>query len=317
MKFLIFLTAIFTFASPLYAQSANDGFNPDAKSLVQKVALRRTQHITSCAFLFMVAFLGVSTADAQTYNAYSGGYSTGYGTVYGSFGLAMATQNMYNTAQMQMQKAMARQAMINKWGRAAVEKAEREAGSGKSSSASNPAIVVPPPPVVRNHGVFRPDASIDTGKAMADALGETPEEKTLITRIYSATKSAYEAQAGPKGWKNNIAGGLTFFTVTAMTVYRDAEEPSEEAIETYYKVLSASLDEMPEFAKVSNKDKQSYNNMLIGFSGLLLAGYTEGKENNDAATVDSYRKLAGGLIQLVLKTDPERLRLENGQIVLK
>ena len=78
MKFLIFLTAIFTFASPLYAQSANDGFNPDAKSLVQKVALRRTQHITSCAFLFMVAFLGVSTADAQTYNAYSGGYSTGY-----------------------------------------------------------------------------------------------------------------------------------------------------------------------------------------------------------------------------------------------
>ena len=270
--------------------------------------------IVTCAFVFVIAGVG----HAQTYNAYSGGYSTGYGTVYGSFGLAMATQNMYNLAQMQMQKAMARQAMINKWGRAAVEKAEREAASGgKTSTASNPAIVVPAPPVVRNHGVFRPDSSIDTGKAMADALGETPEEKALIAKIFSATKSAYEAQAGPKGWKNNIAGGLTFFTVTAMTVYRDAEEPSEEAVETYYKVVNASLDEMPEFAKVSNKDKQSYNNMLIGFSGLLLAGYTEGKENNDAATVENYRKLAGGLIQLVLKIDPERLKLENGQIMLK
>ena len=279
-----------------------------------KIAIKS---IATCAFVCLSA----GFAHAQTYNAYSGGYSTGYGTVYGSFGLAMATQNMYNTAQLQMQKAMARQAMINKWGLAAVEKAEREAGSGSSKSkpalASNPAIVVPAPPVVRNHGVFRPDASVDTGKAMADALGETPEEKTLIAKIYSATKSAYEAQAGPKGWKNNIAGGLTFFTVTAMTVYRDAEEPSEVAIDTYYKVLNASLDEMPEFAKVPNKDKQSYNNMLIGFSGLLLAGYTEGKENNDAATVENYRKLAGGLIQLVLKTDPERLRLENGQIVLK
>jgi hypothetical protein len=273
--------------------------------------------IATCVFLFLTA----GFVHGQSYNAYSGGYSTGYGTVYGSFGLAMATQNMYNTAQLQMQKAMARQAMINKWGLAAVEKAEREAASGSSKSkpaaSSKPAIVVPAPPVVRNYGVFRPDASIDTGKALADALGETAEEKALIAKIYSATKSAYEAQAGPKGWKNNIAGGLTFFTVTAMTVYRDSEEPSEAAIDTYYKVLNASLDEMPEFAKVSNKDKQSYNNMLIGFSGLLLAGYTEGKANSDAAMVDSYRKLAGGLIGLVLKTDPESLRLENGQIVLK
>jgi len=39
MKYFIFLTAIFTFASPLHAQSANDGFNPDANALIQKVAV--------------------------------------------------------------------------------------------------------------------------------------------------------------------------------------------------------------------------------------------------------------------------------------
>jgi hypothetical protein len=285
--------------------------------------MTRTTTKTIAAFVFSFAFLflSVCTIHAQSYNAYSGGYSTGYGTVYGSFGLAMATQNMYNTSQLQMQKAMARQAMINKWGLAAVEKAEREAAakssSGSTPPASNPKIIVPPPRVVHNYGKFRPDPAVDTGKALSDALGESPEEKALIKQIYTATKAAYEKAAEPKGWKNNIAGAMTFFTVTAMTVYRDAEEPSDAAVDSYYKIVDASLDELPDFAKVSNKDKQGFHNMLIGFGGLLLAGYTEGKQGNDAATVETYRKLAGGLIQLVLKADPEKLQIENGQIVLK
>lgn len=281
--------------------------------------MKRKKWITASILSVGFLTLSVNAVEAQTANAY--GYSTGYGTVYGSFGLAQTVQTMYNTAQMQMQKTMARNAMIKRWGLAAVEKAERES-AGKSSSApktapSNPQIVVEPPRVVRNHGVFRPDASLDTGKALADALGETPEERALVKQIYVGTKSAYEKAAAPKGWKNNIAGGLTFFTVTAMTVYRDTEEPTDEAVDTYYTVLNASLDEIPEFASVANKDKQNFNNMLIGFAGLLLAGYTEGKQKGDAATLDSYKKLAGGLIQLVLKTDPENVRIEGGQIVLK
>lgn len=271
------------------------------------------------------AFLSVSVANAQTQNTYGGGYSTGYGTVYGSFGQAMATQNIYNTMQMQMQKTMMRNAMIKKWGLAAVEKAEREAGSGSSSrtktsgspASSGSKIVVPPPRVVRNHGVFRPDATVDTGKALADALAETPEEKALIKRIYTATKAAYEKEAASKGWQNNIAAGLTFFTVVSMTVYRDAEEPGDDAANNYFNVVNNALDEMPEFATVANKDKQGFNNMLIGFGGLLLAGNLEGKQNNDAATIANYQKLAGMLIQMVLKTDPDNLRIENGQIVMK
>ena len=285
------------------------------------------KELTALGFAFALAFLSVSVADAQTQNAYGGGYSTGYGTVYGSFGQAMATQNIYNTMQMQMQKTMMRNAMIKRWGLAAVEKAEREAGSGSSSSSgtkgsgsstsSASKIVVAPPRVVRNRGVFRPDATVDTGKALADALGETPEEKALIRKIYTATKTAYEKEAALRGWKNNIAAGLTFFTIAAMTVYRNAEEPGDDAVKNYFNVVNNALDEMPEFATVTNKDKQSFNNMLIGFGGMLLAGYSEGKQNNDAATIATYQKLAGMLIQMVLKTDPENLRIENGQIVMK
>ena len=281
------------------------------------------------ALTFAVAFscLSAGAAKAQTLNTYGGGYSTGYGTVYGSFGQAMATQNIYNTMQMQMQKTMMRNAMIKKWGLAAVEKAEREAGSGSSSSsrtkASGPSassgskIVVSPARVVRNHGVFRPDPTVDTGKALADALGETPKEKALVKRIYAATKAAYEKEAALNGWQNNLAAGLTFFTVAAMTVYRDAEVPGDDAVNNYFNVVNSALDELPEFATVANKDKQGFNNMLIGFGGLLLAGNLEGKHNNDAATLATYKKLAGMLIQMVLKTDPDNLRIENGQIVVK
>jgi hypothetical protein len=272
------------------------------------------------ALTFALAFLSVGITNAQTPNAY--GYSTGYGTVYGSFGLASTMQSMYNVAQAQVQRTTARNAMIKKWGLAAVEKAEREAGSRsstgtKTSAPSNPQIVVAPPPVVRNHGVYRPDPSVDTGKALADNLADTPEEKALIKRIYAATKAAYEKEAALKGWKNNIAAGLTFFTVTAMTVYHNAEVPSDEAVNTYYRVMNVALDEIPEFATVANKDKQAFNNMLIGFSGMLLAVYTEGKQNNDADTLATSKKLAGMLIEMVLKTDPENLRIENGQIVMK
>ena len=102
-----------------------------------------------------------------------------------------------------------------------------------------------------------------------------------------------------------------------MTVYHDAEMPSDEAVNTYYKVMNASLDEIPELGAAANKDKQGFNGMLVGFGGLLFAGYAEAKQNNDTNALATNKKLAGMLIEMVLKTDPENLRIENRQIVMK
>jgi hypothetical protein len=267
--------------------------------------------------VFALVFLIAGITNAQIQSAGGGYYVAGYGAVYGSFGQASVAQSrMYDAVKSQNRRTAERNSLIQKWGLAAVEKAERDAASG-SSRSSNPKLVVPPPRVIRNHGVFRPDSTIDTGKALADALGNTPDEKVLIKKIYATTKAAYEKEAAVRGWKNNVAAGLTFFTVAAMTVYHDADMPSDEAVNSYYKVMNAALDEMPELATAANKDKQGFNNTLVGFGGLLFAGYTEGKQNNDAATLESYKNLAGMLIQMVLKTDPKNLRIENGQIVMK
>src|SRR5688572_30509734 len=102
-----------------------------------------------------------------------------------------------------------------------------------------------------------------------------------------------------------------------MTVYHDAEEPSAEATNNYFKSVNSALDEIPEYATVANKDKQGFNNMSVGFSGMLLAVYSEAKQNNDANALATTKKLAGMLIEMVLKADPENLRIENGQIAMK
>jgi hypothetical protein len=277
----------------------------------------RYKNLAILIFASAMFFLSVGIANAQIQSAGGGWYVAGYGSVYGSFGQASVAQSrMYDKMKLQNRRTTERDALIKKWGLAAVEKAERDAASG-SSTSPNPKIVVPPPPVVRNHGVFRPDGSVDTGKTLADALAETPEQKALIKQIYTAAKAFYEKEAAAKGWKHNIAGGLTFFTATAMTVYRDAEEPSSDAVNNYFKAVNSSLDEIPEYAKLPNKDKQGFNNMLIGFSGILIAGYSEAKQTNSPETLASYKKLAGMLIEMVLKTDPENIRIENDQIVMK
>ena len=81
--------------------------------------------------------------------------------------------------------------------------------------------------------------------------------------------------------------------------------------------MNAALDEMPEMAAAGNKDKQGFNNTLIAFGGILLAAYTEAKQNDDANALAGSKKLAGMLIEMVLKTNPDNLKIENDRIELK
>jgi hypothetical protein len=282
--------------------------------------------MSSAAFFRFVAIVTIIVAFCtfcfgQTWNSNAGGYNTGYGTVYGTFGLAQATQNMYNSMQMNMQRTMMRSAMIKKWGLAAVEKAEREAKAGSTGNRTTSAASdvpkidhVPPPP--KNYGVFRPDATVNTGRVISDSLGETPEEKQLYLQIFARTKEAFEKEAGSKGWKNNIAGAFTFFIVSSASVYNGGEEPNEDSVTTLYQAINQTLDEIPEFATMSNRDKQGLYNTLIAFAGIPLAAYIEGQNSKDAATLKLASQLAGELIKVVLKIGPDRIRISDGVLAI-
>lgn len=248
-------------------------------------------------------------AVAQTWNSNAGGWNTGYGTVYGSFGYAMATQNLYNSTQLHMQRLVMRQAMIKKFGLAAVEKAEREAKGGKAPSNPAGPQVSAPPPAPRHLGAFKPGRSGAVAKRFADTLGSTPEEKATLTAIVDGTRQAFEAQPETKAWRNNVAGALAFFLLSNVTVARDAAEPSDATAQAVFQALSQSVDESPELAKASPADKQQLYETLLGLTGIPLALYTEGKERQDAEQVKTARELANGMLQLVLKVDAEKIDL--------
>jgi hypothetical protein len=259
-------------------------------------------------FLRAFVVLFAVPAFAQQWNSNAGGWNTGYGTVYGSFGVAMATQNIYNTTQMQIQRLTMRQAMINKWGLAAVEKAEREAASGKKSTAPEGLQVTAPPPAPKNVGVFKPGKST-VAKQLGDAIGSTKEERDAVAMLASATKEAFEAQPETQKWKNNVAGALAFFLISNLVVATGSEEPSDETSQALFQAMSLALDASPEMAKASAKDKQQLYDLLIGFTGLPLAIYTEAKERGDAAQMKQAQELAAKLIELVLKVDAKSVKL--------
>ena len=264
------------------------------------------------AFIFGAAVCSA----AQTYNSNSGGWNTGYGTVYGSFGVAMATQNIYNSMQMNIQRSMMRQAMIRKWGRAAVEKAERNASSGRSSqraantqSAAESGPVVEAPRVPKNYGKFAASSGIDTATVFANALGETAQEREIYKKIVAESITLLSAEAAKKGWKNDIAGAMTIFILTNSVLYNGTDDPGDEFAQALYDAVRSSIDELPEFGKMANKDKHGLYNTLLALSGIPLTFYADAQQRNDPEAVATARKLAGEMLKMVFKTEPERLRL--------
>ena len=256
------------------------------------------------AVLLVLAASSVS-ARSQTYNSMSGGYNTGYGTVYGSFGLAATTQSMFNQMQIQMNMNLLRASGKKTYGPTVTQPGEKPAAKQAA---------IPPPPVPKYYGRFRPDMSVDTGKAIADALGETPEEKGLYKQIIEQTRVAFEKEATARGWKNNIAGAFTFFIVATGTMYHDSPDPTDATVNALFETMNQVIDDIPEFAKMSNRDKQSLYNTLIGFAGIPLATYSEGKQLKHQPTIDVARQLAGKLIEIVLRTSPDRFRFQNGEM---
>ena len=76
----------------------------------------------------------------------------------------------------------------------------------------------------------------------------------------------------------------------------------------YYKIVNSALDEMPEFATVANKDKQSFNNMHDRFQlDCCSQAIWKANKTTTPKTIANYRKLAGMLINMVLKTNPENI----------
>lgn len=155
---------------------------------------------------------------------------------------------------------------------------------------------------------FKPTAGSQTFDLLAESLGTTQQEKLFLKELFRATRTAFEKEVKAKGRSNNLTAAYTFFVATAVTVYHDDSEPSDEAIDNLWDSLNNVFVENTDLAEVSDVEKQQIYETLVAFSGLLLAGHMEGKSSRDSETLQLYRQLAGFMIQLVLKTDPDKIR---------
>lgn len=276
------------------------------------------------AIVFAILVLN-SNSQAQFYSMNSGSYMTGYGQVYGSFGQAMATQQMYQTMQMNLQRSMARAAMVKKWGEARVRQAEQnvanERAAGKSGAKAAPASsndikVDPPPPAPKYYGKYRSDATVNMAKTISETLSENPAERAQLKQVIDMVNGVYKEEAAKHGWQNNFASGMTFFMLMMATVYHDSPEPSEEMTKAVFQAVNESIDAVPDFAKASNKDKHTLNDLVVGLSALPVAVYLEGKESGNKESLQTAKLLAGEMIKLVLKTNPEKLKFDEKSMTI-
>jgi hypothetical protein len=165
--------------------------------------------------------------------------------------------------------------------------------------------------------LFTPIGNSGVDRELVNSLTAKADEREALLTVLRATKKAYEDEVKKVGKSNNIAAALTFFIATCVTVYNDAAEPSDAASENLMAALSELMAATPEIAGLSNGDKQNLHDRLVYLSGLILAGYINGKQTNDEASLVTFRLLAGACLQSVLQIEPQRLHFEETGLVIQ
>jgi len=170
-----------------------------------------------------------------------------------------------------------------------------KAGTTSTNSAQQPNV---------STGKFNPGAGADSFDKVAASISDDPQEKKLLIQVANTMNSTLEEQYGARGWKNNVAGAVTFFTISMLTVYYD-KEPSV-AVQN---AIFDSFNTAPEFSTASNKDKQSLYNALVVYSGMPLLFYIDGKQKGDDSQVKKAKALAKHNLKTLLKAEPESLEV--------
>jgi hypothetical protein len=152
--------------------------------------------------------------------------------------------------------------------------------------------------------VFAPVSNTDSDRKFSD-LGTSVEEKQLLLKIAATTRESYDQQNAGKGWKNNLAGAMTFFIVTTSTIY-NGEEIGDAQTNALFKTLNLTMG--GSFEGASNKDKTELYNTLISYAGLSLVFYAQAAQAGNGQQVEKVRQMVGGLVRTILKTEPEALK---------
>lgn len=198
-------------------------------------------------------------------------------------------------------------------------KARARRGSGNSSAANSraPETPVADPESPKKSAAqiaaatrFRPTGTQLTTRELANASGNTPEEKQQMFKIMGTALTLYETEARRLGRPNDFALALAVALAYNSSIYNGTPEPSDARLFEIGDAIGELMAENNVFGGTSDKQKQEMYESMVIFTMLVQAGSSEAKQNGDAAGLETYRQLAGKILQNMSGMPPENIRLD-------
>lgn len=143
---------------------------------------------------------------------------------------------------------------------------------------------------------------------LAANLSSDPKVRKALLDVLIQGVQAFERDAAPDGFDHDVAGAMTFFISAAYFIYREGEEPDDTGSTIIGRAIQQSLD-TPEFAKVSNADKQKFYEFMVGMGTYLILTYKQAVEEKNAEAAGQLRSIAADTLKSYLKLDPAGIRI--------
>lgn len=136
--------------------------------------------------------------------------------------------------------------------------------SSKTSAptASKATAVAPTAPVTTK---FRPSGKRILMPQIVASLTQDKEQQKVLTKLFTDSFDVYEKEALAKGFENDVAGAIAYFTYVAFTL--QGSEPTEKGIEALALGLREGLGD--KYATVSNTDKQNFYEFMVTMASFL------------------------------------------------
>ena len=194
-------------------------------------------------------------------------------------------------------------------------RARRKIGTAASADSGASSTDVQPSPKKSSAEIaaatrFRSTGTQLTTRELANASGNTPEEKAQMFKLMSTALTLYETEARRLGRPNDFALALAVALAVNSNVYNGRPEPEEARLLELGDAIGELMAEDNVFGGITDKQKQEMYESMVIFTMLVQAGSNEAKQKGDATEVATYRELAGKVLQNISGMSPEKIRLD-------
>ena len=163
---------------------------------------------------------------------------------------------------------------------------------------------------------FTPSGDSGVTKALADALGGTPEERAALAQAFAQLKQGYEAEVAREGKSNNLAAAMAFFIAANVMSYHQTEMPLDADMSKLMESLQQAMARVPAFAQMTGPEKQKMHDWLVCMGGFALMNHMEAKKRGDAQGLATMKQFAGYSMRLALGIEAKNLRLAGPRIIV-